>query len=102
MKNNTTKVNEMMNLLDKAYNDPAINKRPDLKKMILDYAMELDKEKNVDLFSTRISKRISLEYLENKQDFPKTIMDIYFATKGKAMKYDSTAFAAFAAGNIWF
>lgn len=102
MKNNDEKVKMMMNELDKAYNDPEINKRPDLKKMVLDYAIELNKSQNVDLVSTRIVKRISLEYLENKQDFPKSLMDVYYASKGKAAKYDGIALAAMFAGTTWF
>lgn len=102
MKNRAEKVKEMMDHLDSAYNDININKRPDLKKMILEYATELEKTEDVDLLSSRLCKRISIEYLENKKDFPKSVIDLYYFSRGKGEKYDAIALSAIMAGSIWF
>lgn len=102
MKKSEKNIKEMMNKLDLAYNDPAINKRPDLKKMVLSYATELNKNGNVDLLSSKLCKRISLEYIQNKKDFPKTIIDLYYSCKGHETKYDGIAMSAILGGTVWF
>lgn len=99
---NSEKVSQMMDQLSAVYSDPAIEKRPDLKKMILKYAQELDKDGNADLIASRLCKEITLQYLENKKDFPKSLMNLYFKSKGKEAKYDGTALAAMLQGTVWF
>jgi len=102
MKKSEIKVNEFMDKLSVAYDDPAINKRKDLKKMILEYATELDKTENVDMLSSKLCKRISLEYLSNKNDFPKTIIDLFNYCKIYETKYDGIALSAILLGQVWF
>lgn len=102
MKKNAEKVQEMMDLLSKAYADPEMNQRPDLKAMVLKYATDLQKSGDVDLLSSRLCKEITLKYLANKTNFPKSMMDLYYASKGKETKYDGIALAAMLGGTVWF
>lgn len=102
MKKNAEKVQEMMDLLSKAYADPAINKRPDLKQMILKCATDLQKSGDVDLLSSRLCKEITLKYLANKTDFPKSVMNLYYLSKGKEAKYDGIALASMLGSTVWF
>lgn len=91
---NSEKVSIMMDQFSTAYNDPDTKKRPDVAKLILDSAKELEKNQNVDLVATRLAKKITLSYLANSKDYPKAVIVLFNQLKGKEMKYDGIAVAA--------
>jgi len=97
----TEKVNLVMDQLSKAYGDADVKKRPDLAKLILDSAKELEKSQDVDLVSSRLCKKITLSYLAGAKDFPKAVIILFNQLKGKEMKYDGTAIAAMMMP-LWF
>lgn len=90
---NSEQVSLMMDQLSKAYGDTEVKHHPDLAKMILDSAQELEKNHNPELVSSRLCKKITVSYLSNSKDFPKSIIVLFNQLKGKEMKYDGVALA---------
>ncbi|CAJ1184912.1 hypothetical protein CPR19088_GLDEOEPO_01809 [Companilactobacillus paralimentarius] len=98
---NSEQVSLMMDQLSKAYGDTEVKRHPDLAKMILDSAQELEKNHNPELVSSRLCKKITVSYLANSKDFPKAIIVLFNQLKGKEMKYDGVALATMMLP-IWF
>jgi len=87
------KVSTMMDQLSTAYSDNDVKKNPELQKSILKAATDLEKSEDVDLISSRLCKTLTLNYLANKDNFPKAAVVLFSQLKGKEMKYDGTAIA---------
>ncbi|MCH4009633.1 bacteriocin immunity protein [Companilactobacillus sp.] len=94
MKTNQEKVDEMMNQLSTAFSDPEVKKYSELKDLIFKAATELEKNGNVDLVSSRLSKKMTIYYLSHKKEFPRAAVDLFNQISQRRMKYDSTALAA--------
>lgn len=95
------KVEKMMRQLSQAYNDPEMDKRPDLKEVIFRAAQELEKDGTADLVASKLCKEIPVDYLINKKDFPEAMFKLYYQLKGKETKYDGIAMASIFS-SVWF
>lgn len=94
-------VNDLMDALSATYKDIDETKNPQLKKWILDCAKELEKSQDVDLVSSKLCKAMTINYLSNKENFPKAAVVLFNQLKSKEMKYDGTAILAMSMSH-WF
>lgn len=98
---NKEKVELTMDQLSTAYGAEDMKDRPDLKEMVLKEAKALEKNGNVDLTSSRLCKEIALEYIKQKENFPKSLIVLHNQLKKNATRYDGTAIAAMMIP-VWF
>lgn len=94
-------VETMFQQIDTAYADAAVKQRPELRKILLKSAQELQKDGNCQLVATKLTKAITWYYWEHQKDYPAALNTLYHQLKGQAVKYDSVATAALMMP-IWF
>lgn len=82
--------------------DPMVVRRPDLQKMIAKYMRELQETENVDLVAEALCKSIGQTYLMNNQNYPQSLIDLYYRVKVEGLEYDGISWSATQAGLTWF
>lgn len=95
------KLTTMMNQLSSAYSDEEVAKNPQLQKIILEAAQELEKTEDTRLVATKLCQAITLNYLENKEAFPKALLTLYYQIKHDAVVYQGIALSAMMLP-LWF
>jgi hypothetical protein len=95
------KVERTLDLISEAYGDAEIAKRPAARKMLLEAATQLQKSEDVALTSTKLTKQITLYYLDHKGDFPGALQKLYMSLKREATVYDATMISAMMLP-VWF
>ena len=93
---------EIMQELNNAYNNPDMEKRPDLKKILGESIKQLEKNHKVDLVLSSLYKRIAAEYLLDSKNFPKSLVELYYAVRMVGSKYDGLEWSDMQAGLTWF
>ncbi|AKP67477.1 bacteriocin immunity protein [Companilactobacillus ginsenosidimutans] len=101
MAKNDEKVEQMLDQLSKAYSDPEVQKRADLKTVIFNSAQQLEKNRDPDLTSSKLCKSLTLAYLAGKEGYPKAAIILFNQLKGKEVKYDGVALASLMMP-VWF
>lgn len=94
--------NELDEQLTQVSNSSDIERRMDLKKMIMMDKQKLEKTENIDLISTAICQQISDQYLNNPKAFPKSLIDLYYHVRTERAKYDGVEWSTVQAGLTWF
>ncbi|WP_125710080.1 bacteriocin immunity protein [Companilactobacillus zhongbaensis] len=94
-------VETLMDQLSAAYGDSEVKKYPDLQKLILNSATELEKRQDVDLISSKLSKQMTLYHMDHSKEFPKAAVELFNQISTRAMRYDGTAAAAILLP-LWF
>ncbi|MGX2946559.1 bacteriocin immunity protein [Enterococcus alishanensis] len=95
------KVTAMMNNLSVAYGDEEMKKYPEIQKMLLDSAKELEKSGDSKLIAARLSYDIPKYFLGHKNDCPKALITLYYQIASDANKYKGVALSAMMLP-LWF
>ncbi len=95
------RVKTMMDQLSTAYTDPQVAALPELQAFVLEAATELEKTEDPKLIAVRVCNEIPLRYLENKEQFPKALLTLYYQLKKEAEIYKGVALSA-AMMPLWF
>jgi len=93
---------ELISRLNDVYNDADLEKRVDIKNMLNGYLEQLRQTKNVDLVLPLLCKQISHEYILNSNNFPKSVVELYFTLRMISSKHDSIEWSSMQAGLSWF
>ncbi|GAW65199.1 bacteriocin immunity protein [Ligilactobacillus acidipiscis] len=69
--------------IDKAFNDPQVEEIPELQKMLLHYATEINNNNtSYSKIVLNLSRKISSYYMQH-HNIPKTVLDIYTFIKSE-------------------
>ena len=93
---------ELMQRLTDVYNDPEIEKRADIKKMLKKYFQQFKETQDVDLVLPLLCQQISKEYILDSRNFPKSVIELYFVLRVIDNKYDGIEWSSMQAGLTWF
>jgi len=93
---------EIMQELNNAYNNPDMEKRSDLKEILGKAIKQLENNHKVDLVLPLLYKRIAAEYLLDSKNFPKSLVELYYAIRVVSSKYDALEYSDMQAGLTWF
>ncbi|KRO00783.1 hypothetical protein [Companilactobacillus kimchiensis] len=83
------------------YNDPQLEKRPDLKIFVSRCIKQFQKKLDIDCISSVLCQQISEKYLANSKDFPKSLIELYYQTRVEKSEYDGLNWSATQAGLVW-
>lgn len=81
--------------------DPAMKKRPDLQAIVDQDIKILEQTDNLDRLAPKLFQQISARYIEEPQDFPKSLIELYYWARVETNKYDAIAWSDVQAGTNW-
>ncbi|GEO78628.1 bacteriocin immunity protein [Companilactobacillus mindensis] len=93
---------EMLQKLEDTYNNPDMEKRPDLKKIIQTALKEFQQTENVDQVVPKLFRQIANNYIEDPKNFPESLIELYYQCRMLVVKYDGVEWSDVQAGLTWF
>lgn len=94
-------VEEMLVKLNEVISDPELKKRPDLFQILNKDIVILTKTKNIDRIAPQLFQEISLKYIEDPNNFPKSLIELYYWARIETNKYDGLAWSTVQSGTVW-
>lgn len=92
----------ILNQLNEVSLDPMIKKRPDLQEMVGKYIQELQTNENFDSIVEKLCKSIGWSYMINNQDYPQSLIRLYYQIRVEGLKYEGINWSATQTGLTWF
>lgn len=93
---------KLLDRLEDAYNSLEVEKRTRLKKVLGRFIHELKNEQNLDQVSSLLCKYIARAYIEDDNNFPKPLIDLYYEARRINSKCEDIEWSATQAGLTWF
>ncbi|MQS75210.1 hypothetical protein [Companilactobacillus halodurans] len=93
--------NDVIERLKKISVSAELAKQPQLKKLVLHYLKEFQTDNNFDQTIEAFFNAIGIDYLNNKTDFPKSLIELYFYLRIKKSQFDGLDWSATQAGLVW-
>jgi len=94
-------IEEFIVQLKEVADDPVIEKRPDLKEIVIQDIKILEKNENLGKLAPKLFQEISTKYIENPKDFPKSLIDLYYWARVETNKYEALVWSDVQAGIDW-
>ena len=69
---------QMLTDLENVYNNFELQPRTDLKELIGEAIEQIKETQDIDMVSALLCRQIAKAYLDNRQNFPKSLIQLYY------------------------